>query len=449
MFFKSKKISNRIILLVLTLELTSISMWGYATYSNSRSELLDSISNRLYEVALRMESELNRFLEPASLHINAMGNSIRALNLSATDIVPIVNEMFNARPEIDELSILKTDGRELYRHGRMTAYQGQKMRNLAADPLVKEALKSGKSVGPVTFSKYFEPLIRMVFSLPNNRGTPLLIDVTLNLKWMWSLAQQLVIGETGYVYIVGADGKLISYPDHSLVLAGKRVDTKLPHALFDNKDEHKMDIYSNLTGKSVVGISHYDPQMKWWIVVELPTNEALVPLTRMLHRFIFIFICAAIFTIVTVLIFVKITMRPLQNIMEAIARISNGESGVKVDINTGSELSTLADGINIMACKLDERIHMLMESQSALMASKMRYQHLNKSLEDKIKYATQELRDANTKLTESAAKAEAASESKSMFLANTSHELRTPLNAIIGYSELIGTDQQSAGSFQD
>ena len=437
MFFNFKKISNRIILLVLALELTSISIWGYATYSHSRDELLNSIGNRLYEVALRMESELNRFIEPVSLHVGAMADAIRALNLTPKEIIPIANEMFSARPEIDELSILAVDGKELYRHARLTAYQGEDLRNLANDPLVKKALEKGESVGPVTFSKYLEPLIRMVFSVSNDRGQPLLIDVTLNLKWMWSLAQQQHIGETGYVYIVGADGKLISYPDHSLVLAGKRIESTLPQPLFVDKDEHKMQIYTSLIGQKVAGISHFDTQMNWWIVVELPTNEGLVPLSRMLHWFILVFLCAAAFTIASVLIFVNITMRPLQSIMQAIGRISDGDSGVQVNIKTGSELSTLADGINNMARKLDERINMLVESQTALLASKTRYKELNKSLEASIQIATQELRATNNKLTESAAEAEAANESKSMFLANTSHELRTPLNAIIGYSELI------------
>ncbi|MDD5214168.1 MAG: response regulator [Methylococcales bacterium] len=36
--------------------------------------------------------------------------------------------------------------------------------------------------------------------------------------------------------------------------------------------------------------------------------------------------------------------------------------------------------------------------------------------------------------------AEAANRAKSMFLANMSHELRTPLNAILGFSELMGAD---------
>jgi len=434
---KSKKISDRIILLVLSLVLVTISVGGYATYSHSRKELLNSIGNRLYEVALRMESELARFMEPASLHINALQDTVRAFNLTPKKVIPIINEMFNARPEIDEVSILNMAGQELYRHGRLTAYQDQDLRHLATDPLVKECLKNGQSVGPVTFSKYLEPRLRMVFTIRNERGKSMLIDVTFNLKWMWSLAQKQAIGETGYVYIVGADGKLISYPDHSLVLAGKRIDTELPSALLKNKDKQQMQIYTSLAGQKVVGISHYDEQMKWWIVVELPTAEGLAPLSRMLNSFIFIFICAALFTIVSVLVFVNITMRPLQSIMQAIARISNGDSGVKVDIHTGSELSTLAEGINDMAGKLDERIHMLLESQAALLASRTRYMELNKSLEERIEIATQELRETNYKLIETLAKAEAASESTSMFLANTSHELRTPLNAILGYSELI------------
>src|SRR5262249_21248264 len=37
------------------------------------------------------------------------------------------------------------------------------------------------------------------------------------------------------------------------------------------------------------------------------------------------------------------------------------------------------------------------------------------------------------------ARAEAANESKSKFLANVSHELRTPLNSIIGFSDLLKT----------
>lgn len=437
MIFKSNKISNRIILLVLSLELVSISIWGYATYSNSRDELLNSISSRLYEVALRMDTELNHFIEPVTIHVGAIGDTIRALNLSSRDVIPVINELFLKRPEIEELSIVSVEGKEIYRHSRLHGFTSKDARNLASDPLIQQALKGTKNAGRISFSEYYEPIFRKVIFIKNSGREKFLVDVTLNLRLIWDLAQHQDIGKTGYVYIVGADSKLISYPDHSYVLAGEPVSKSLPVELFGKEDSRKMHIYRSLTGQEVAGISRYDKDMRWWTIVELPTSEGLLPLTRMLNWFTLIFFCAAVFTVTVVLIFARITMRPLESIMQAIEKISHGESGVKVEVKTASELSVLADCINDMTSKLDERIQLLTNSQAALLTSKTRYKELNKSLEQKIAQATQELRETNEKLSESVKESQAASEAKSMFLANTSHELRTPLNAIMGYSEII------------
>jgi len=43
-------------------------------------------------------------------------------------------------------------------------------------------------------------------------------------------------------------------------------------------------------------------------------------------------------------------------------------------------------------------------------------------------------------LTQTAARAEAASKAKSQFLANMSHELRTPLNSVIGFAEILSSE---------
>lgn len=62
---------------------------------------------------------------------------------------------------------------------------------------------------------------------------------------------------------------------------------------------------------------------------------------------------------------------------------------------------------------------------------------------------SQRLLAAQVKLSrEAQLSAEAASKTKSVFLANVSHELRTPLNAIIGYSELVREDCMEIGAEQ-
>ena len=434
---KVKKLSSRVILLVLTLELISITIWGLATYTNSRNELLKSISSQLHQVALRMDTELTGFIEPATTHVFALRDSVQGLNLSIQDMIPIINEIFNSRPEINELSLVDENGKEVYRHGRLFSFSGSEKRDFSADPLFKSAKLHDRSIDEVQFTQYYEPSMRMFFKIGNERGNDIYVELVLNLKFIWALAQKQVMGSSGYVYIVASNGKLISFPDHSKVLTGKNIREQLPESLFTTHRSKKMEFYTSLSGGKVVGMSHYDKKMNWWIIVELPTKEGLLPLSRMLRSFVFIFVCAALFTVAIVVIFSRITMKPLDSIMLAINRITAGERGVQVKVRTHSELSTLADGINNMAKRLDERILQLLDSQTELLESKARYQKLNKELEQKIDLATQDLQDTNKKLTESVKLAKEASQSKSMFLANTSHELRTPLNAILGYSELI------------
>ncbi len=69
-----------------------------------------------------------------------------------------------------------------------------------------------------------------------------------------------------------------------------------------------------------------------------------------------------------------------------------------------------------------------------------RFEMRNRELESHVAERTRDLSDANRRLAEARAGAEAANRAKTAFIANMSHELRTPLNAILGYAQLMRRD---------
>jgi len=368
-----KRVANRIVLLVLALELLSILVWGSFTYSASKQELLITISRQLSEVATRTTTEIGNFFLPLTVETRVLARIIDSETIEQLDriLTVLINRLFLIRPELEEISLLDSNGKEVKRMSRMLALGESDLRTFENNILVDNALIGVSGFDSIAFSQYLEPTI--YFATPansNNKNHDIrAILSNVNLKWLWDTVQSLQVGRRGYVYVVDESLKLIAYPDPSMVLKGIYLpQSRVPQSLFVDGGQRELLIYENFAGIRVAGVSRFDPSNKWWVVVEQPVSEGLAPLDRVVNRFIIAFLSAAIVTVLVVVFFSKITMRPLVLLEQGIARLARGERNVRIPVAKHTELSTLADAFNTMAQNLDAQ------------TSRLEYQALHDSL---------------------------------------------------------------------
>ena len=162
--------------------------------------------------------------------------------------------------------------------------------------------------------------------------------------------------------------------------------------------------------------THRIPSLGWHVFVEQPLGEVFAPLYAAIFRTIVVLIIGLALAALASLILTRRMVAPIEALQAGAARVATGDWGQPIDVQTGDELQSLAEGFNRMTEQLRES-----------------YAELEQRVEDR----TRDLAIAMEQLEQKGQELETVSRHKSEFLANMSHELRTPLNAIIGFSEVL------------
>jgi putative methionine-R-sulfoxide reductase with GAF domain/HAMP domain-containing protein len=183
------------------------------------------------------------------------------------------------------------------------------------------------------------------------------------------------LGETGQVYLVNANGELVTSLTNSVASTEKRNDAPAPGDPITSPGiqeaitgESGHSTYDNYAGQSVLGVYHWLPASQMGILVEREVTEAFSPLFMAVSTTLVVALIAVVLTALLARQLVLRIAKPIVRITEAARQMVAGELNQPVVVRRTDEIGVLGQAFNDMG----EQLRMTIAGLEAKVAERTR-----------------------------------------------------------------------------
>lgn len=335
---------------------------GLAFYTNYLN-IRETITVRQYALAQSASHTVTDFIEQKFAGLETAVGFSNPVSAGAAGREDTMDGLLGIHPAFRQIALVDRQGRLIAEVSRVSqSLSPQFMLELTGDALNQTA-DGLRYVSPVYIDDVTsEPMIALSVPVTNPVGEyqgTLVAEV--NLKFMWELVDHLQAGETGYAYVVDAQGNLIAFGDTTRVLAGENARNVEEVKKFVEHPSSQVTVptdvkaYKGLMGSSVLGVYYPLGMPEWAVVVEIPTAEAYQPVAQNLIYAAFTMLVMAFLAGVAGVFMARRLTVPLLDLSATAVEISNGNLQAQARVASTDEIGQLATAFNAMTAKLARR----------------------------------------------------------------------------------------------
>jgi methyl-accepting chemotaxis protein len=193
------------------------------------------------------------------------------------------------------------------------------------------------------------------YQQPNGRG---LVGLAKSLDDMVNLLASFKIEDTGFVYLVDAEGQVKLYNDKNQ--QGKTLSQLYPNADIQNllnKNDFNL-VKAAVDNQDMLIASSYISSMGWYLVAQVPEAEVFALIEESSYQILIsTIIIAAIFIAIAIAVAGSVS-RPITQVAELFRNIGEGEGDLRqrLPVNGDDEIAQLARGFNSFISKIQDSV---------------------------------------------------------------------------------------------
>ena len=173
----------------------------------------------------------------------------------------------------------------------------------------------------------------------------------LELTQLAEMVNRINLFDAGYMFIVTADGSTIAHPETQY--NGQNLTTYLPDLQLKEGIQHV-----DINGQSHLVYFSRVASENWYVGAVVDESLAFVALTKLRNSSIIYTLLGVIVSIIGLTLLIKVLMRPLSVLNQAIKDVASGQGNLtqRLDTNTDQEFAELAHGFNTFTETLQTQI---------------------------------------------------------------------------------------------